>query len=315
LPRASRRLDLPPYLCKPSENPDNPRMTDQVEYGRHSAWRDTEGFSEAKARDQARRLEHRAQAEDEASARGEYLTLLGLSPGERVLDVGCGSGVVTRAIAERIAPNGKVTDTDSSAALLEVAREYADKGGIGGLVDWRVADCRELPFPDALFDAVLAATVLAHVPGAERALAEMVRVTRPGGRVAVFDFDGDGLLFTHPDRHLTRRIVAAQCDHFAVNGNLIREMPGLMTRLGVRDVRAKAFMPLEREAGSFYAEMAKRAGTNAASVGAISESELAGWLAELSDVLKEGRFLGGRLQVFVWGAAGARGTSTGRNPP
>lgn len=276
-------------------------MTGPEEYGRHSAWRDTEGFSEPKARDQAARLEHRAKAADEAAARDEYLTLLGLSPGERVLDVGCGSGVVTRAMAQRVGPGGRATGTDSSPALLAIAREYADQAGVGGLIDWRVADCRELPFPDASFDAVLAATVLAHVPGAERALREMVRVARPGGRVAVFDFDGDGLLFTHPDRSLTRRIVAAQCDHFAVNGTLIREMPALLERLGVRDVRARAFMPLEREAGSFYADMAQRAAKNAASVGAITETELAGWLAAFADVLKEGRFVGGRLQIFVWG--------------
>lgn len=270
------------------------------ELGLLSAWRDTSGLTEAKAREHAARLELRARVEDEAAAREEYLELLGLAPGERVLDVGCGSGVVTRAIASRVLPGGTVVGADSSPALLALAHEYAQAEGLAA-IEWRVADCRELPFADASFDAVIAATVLAHVPGAERALAEMVRVTRPGGRVAVFDFDGDGFLFTHPDRPLTRRIVAAQCDHGAVNGQWIREMPALLEGLGLRNVKAKAFMPLERDRKGFYADLAKRAAKNAAQVGAISESELSGWLGQFEQVLEAGRFVGGRLQVFVWG--------------
>jgi SAM-dependent methyltransferase len=272
-----------------------------MEPGELSAWRDTAGLSEQAAREQAARLEHRAKGDDEASARREYLGLLGLSAGERVLDVGCGSGAVTRAIAERVGPGGAVVGADSSPALLAAAREYANAAGLAGRIDWRVADCRKLPFDDGAFDAVIAATVLAHVPGAENALAEMVRVTRPGGRVAVFDFDGDGFLFTHPDRPLTRRIVAAQCDYGAVNGHLIREIPGLLASLGVRDIAARAFMPLERDPAGFYADLARRAARTAAQVGAITGSELAGWLETFESVLASGRFVGGRLHVFVWG--------------
>jgi len=275
-----------------------------AEFGRLSAWRDTSGVSDAKARELAARLEHRARAEDEASAREEYLTLLGLSSGERVLDVGCGSGVVTRAIAQRVAPGGNVIGVDSSPALLAVAREHADALDLEGRIEWRVADCRTLPFADASFDAVIAATVLAHVPGAVDALGEMVRVTRPGGRIGVFDFDGDGLLISHPDRHLTRRIVAAQCDNGAVNGHLIREIPGLLAEFGVQNVKAKAFMPLERDPAGFYADFAQRAARNAAQAGAITAEELAGWLAEFEKVLRAGRFIGGRLQIFVWGVRG-----------
>lgn len=279
-------------------------MRTPAEFGRLSAWRDTEGLADAKARELAARLEHRARAEDEFSAREEYLTLFGLSPGEHVLDVGCGSGVVTRAIAQRVAPDGKVIGVDASRALLAVAQEHADASGLGDRIEWRVADCRKLPFADGAFDAVIAATVLAHVPGAVDALAEMVRVARAGGRVGVYDFDGDGLLITHPDRHLTRRIVAAQCDNGAVNGHLIREIPGLLAQLGVRNVKAKAFMPLDRDPAGFYADFAKRAAGNAAQAGAITEEELAGWLARFEEVLRASRFVGGRLQIFVWGVRG-----------
>lgn len=280
------------------------------EFGRLSAWRDTAGLDERKAREHAARLELRAKARDEADARDEYLRLLRVSAGERVLEVGCGSGAVTRAIAQRVAPNGSVVGADSSPALLRVAQEYAQAAGLGSLIEWRVADCRKLPFGDQSFDAVLAATVLAHVPGAEGALAEMVRVAKPGGRVAVFDLDGDGFLFTHPDRNLTRRIVAAQCDHGAVNGHLIREMPGLLAKLGLRDVAAKAFMPLERDPSGFYAGFAKRAAETALQVGAITQAEHSRWLEDFVHVLQSGRFIGGRLQIFVWGTV-ADGANAG----
>lgn len=276
-------------------------MPSPLEPGSLSAWRDTGSLDDTKAREQAERLEHRARAADEAAARRDYLDLLRIVPGERILDVGCGSGVVTREIAQRVIPGGKVVGTDSSAAFLSIARDYADAAGCGHVIEWRLADCRALRFADGHFDAVIAATVLAHVPGAERALTEMVRVTRPGGRVAVFDFDGDGLFFTHPDRNLTRRIVAAQCDYGAVNGHLIREMPGILTKLGLEDVKAKAFMPLEREAGSFYADMARRAAKTAVQAGAITDGEFATWLRGFEGVVNSGRFIGGRLQLFVWG--------------
>lgn len=271
------------------------------EFGRLSNWRDTAGLSESKARDHAARLEHRARAQDEASARAEYLTLLRISPGERVLDVGCGSGVVTRAIAERTGRAGSVVGLDPSVELLKIARAHARDAGLGGTIDFQEGDCRDLVFADASFDVVVAATVLAHVPEAEKALPEMVRVARAGGRVGVFDFDGDGLVIAHPDRALTRRIVASHCDNGAVNGWLVRELPAILSELGLKDVQTRGFMSLERGKGSFYADLAQRAAKAAAQAGAITATELDQWLAELQAVLDNNRFLGGRLHIFVWG--------------
>lgn len=276
-------------------------MTEKIVHGRLSAWRDTAGFSEATARDKAKQLEIRARAEDETSARDEYLRLLGVGPGEQVLDVGCGSGAVTRAMARLVAPDGRATGLDASPALLAFARQYAEEEAPGQSIDFREGDCRSLPFPDASFDAVLAATVLSHVPDAERALAEMVRVTRPGGRVGVFDFDADSFVIAHPDRALTRRIVASYSDHATINGGLTRELPGRLAGLGLANVGIRGFMPIDREPGSFYAGLAERAAAGAAQMGDITSEELAAWIAQLKDEFTAGSFLGGRPHFFVWG--------------
>jgi SAM-dependent methyltransferase len=269
------------------------------ERGRFSSWRDSASIDEKQARDHAARLEMRAAVASEIAAREEYVRLLGVSPGERVLDVGCGTGAATRTLAQRVAPNGRVTGVDPSGALLKITRDLVEKTGLGGLIELREGDCRALPFPDASFDAVLAATVLSHIPDSERALAEMVRVTRPGGRVAVFDVDGDLTLFAHPDRELTRRIVASYSDLGWADSWLARELPGRLAAVGVVNVKTKAFMPLET--AGYYAARAERSAEAAAETGAITSDEKARWLEALRAEIAAGRFLGGQVHLFVWG--------------
>lgn len=277
----------------------NQQQAKAAEFGRLSSWRDSKGLDDKQAREHAARLELRARADSEIAARDEYVRLLGVAPGELVLDVGCGSGALTRTLAQRIAPGGRVVGLDTSAALLKVARELADEAGLGGVIEWKEGDCRALPFPNASFDAVVAATTLSHVPDVGRALAEMVRVTRPGGRVGVFDLDGDLTLFAHPDRELTRRIVAAFSDQAWVNGWLVRELPVRLADLGIVNVKTRGFMPLE--SGGYYANRAERAAETAVKCGAITGDEQARWLQALQAELAAKHFLGGQVHLFVWG--------------
>jgi SAM-dependent methyltransferase len=114
----------------------------------------------------------------------EYTSDLELSGSARVLEVGCGTGPVTRYLAELPGVETAV-GCDPSPFFVERARELAASLA----VEFVVGDGRDLPFEDESFDAVVLHTALSHIPEPEVALAEAHRVLRPGGRLAVFDGD------------------------------------------------------------------------------------------------------------------------------
>ena len=272
-----------------------------TEYGQHSLFRDAASADAAQARELATRLERRGQAEDEIAAREEYLGLLDIGPGDRVLDVGCGSGVVTRAIATRVGPGGRAVGVDPSSELLAIARDLARGGASGERIEFHEGSALRLPFADGSFDAVVCVTVLSHVPGGDGAIPELVRVLRPGGRLGVYDLDTDMTTITHPDRALTRRIIAASSDAAAVNGWIGRQLPSLFRRGGVVDIRVRGFFPLETDANSFYGALAERCAEVAAKAGAISEAERRQWLDAFREQAAQGPIVAGRLHVFAWG--------------
>ena len=272
-----------------------------TEYGRDSLWKDTAGLDIGAARELAARLEKRAEAADEIAARESYLDLLGIKAGDRVLDVGCGSGVVTRAIAKRVGPNGRVVGLDPSPSFLAVAREIADKSGVGERIEFREGSAKKLPFNDSEFDAVIAVTVLAHMHDGAKAVPELVRVIRPGGRVGVFDFDADMTVFTHPDREMTRRIVSSAADAVAIDGWIARRMPALFASAGVRDVQVRGFFPIDSDPTGFYVNLAERSSSAAMKSGAVTEDEARRWLEVFRAQMADGPVVAGRLHLFVWG--------------
>ncbi len=111
------------------------------------------------------------------------LDMVDLRPGGRVLDVACGTGLVTFRAAEAVGAEGAVVGTDISERMVETVRGIA-AGRSTGNIAFERADAEELPFADGAFDAAVCALGLMYVPDPVRALCEMRRLLRPGGTAA-----------------------------------------------------------------------------------------------------------------------------------
>jgi SAM-dependent methyltransferase len=109
-----------------------------------------------------------------------------LQPGERVADLGCGSGTDALVAAQMVGPAGHVTGVDMTPEMLARARRAAAELGAAN-VDFVEGELERLPLPDASVDVVLSNGVVDLVPDKDRVFAEIVRVLRPGGRIQIAD--------------------------------------------------------------------------------------------------------------------------------
>ena len=119
--------------------------------------------------------------------REEAADLAAIRPGESVLEVGCGTGELTRRARERAGSAAVVCGIDPSAEMIGVARAKSARAGLG--IDYRIAAIEALPFADASFDVVLSSMMMHHLPEDLKplGLAEVRRVLKPGGRLLIVD--------------------------------------------------------------------------------------------------------------------------------
>jgi SAM-dependent methyltransferase len=170
---------------------------------------------------------------------GELVRAARLRPGERVLDVACGTGVVTRLAAERIGPEGGVTGLDINPGMLAVARRLTPPEAA---VEWREASADALPFEDATFGVVLCQMGLQFFPDKHAALREARRVLAPGGRL-LLNVPGPtppifGILAEGLARHVSPEAAAFVHQVFSVHET--RELQDLLSVAGLVDVSVRA---------------------------------------------------------------------------
>ena len=235
-------------------------------------------------RNAAELLERSYQTPEIVQQRLRMLAALGLRDGERVLDAGCGTGLLLEQEARLVGAAGRAEGIDASDDMLVHARARCAELGQVGLQQGSIT---RLPFEDASFDALSCAQVLLYVDDLEAALAEFRRVLRPGGRVAIIETDWDGAVIHSDDRDLTRRILDGWGP--AVNNPYL---PGrlrpLLAEAGFANRRVEAIPLLN--AGytehSFSASMLQNFARTARRQGSVTAAEADAWVAGI-EALRE----------------------------
>jgi SAM-dependent methyltransferase len=232
------------------------------------------------------------------AAPGKPLILDGLrlQPGQVVLDVGCGTGADVVEIARIVGTDGRVVGVDVSESLIAEARTRWAESGLP--VEFQVGDAHGLEFDDASFDACRTERMLMHVPDERQAIAEMVRVTRPGGRVAAFDFDWDTQIIDSPHKETTRAIVRSFSDGLR-HGWIGRQLPRLFREHGLTDVAVvpyQVFVHLE-----FLELLLGGHLVTAQDQGIVQPQEVERWWTDLRAAADRGDFLAGFTAFIVSG--------------
>jgi ubiquinone/menaquinone biosynthesis C-methylase UbiE len=169
----------------------------------------------------------------------DLIAVAGLQPGQRVLDIACGTGVVTRLAAERVGAAGAVAGLDVTPGMLAVARAQTPPETS---IEWYEASAESMPLPDEAFDVVLCQMGLQFIPSKLAALREMRRVLRPGGRALVtvpgpkprlFEVMTDALA-----RHLSPQ--AASFGDLVFSMHDVDELSELMRSAGFREIKVQA---------------------------------------------------------------------------
>jgi ubiquinone/menaquinone biosynthesis C-methylase UbiE len=172
----------------------------------------------------------------------------GIQPGDRVIDVACGTGVVTGLAATQVGHNGRVVGLDFNAAMLAVARSHAPTEGAP--IEWLEANAQAIPLPDASFDVVLCQHGLQQFPDRMTALREMRRILVDGGRIAMNVWSsiegspGMAALVAALERHVSQQAADNRRAPFALSD--AGEVRDLLERAGFAEITVRTLTEITR---------------------------------------------------------------------
>lgn len=233
-----------------------------------------------------------------ALSRARY-ALLELRPGDHVIEVGCGLGDNARELASLVGSDGGVVALDASEAMIDEARRRSVGSKLP--LDFVTGDACCLKFADNTFDACWVERVLEHLADPGRAILEMVRVIRPGGRIVVFEPDLETLVIDATDRATTLSIVRTLADEIRSSW-IGRALYGLFRANGLQDVKVIPTPIVSNNLADANAMLRLDAAADAAvKRGLISEKAASHWLDDLKDRQRKAHFFGALLCFTVIG--------------
>jgi arsenite methyltransferase len=235
-----------------------------------------------------RHLEVTYRSPEVTAQRRIMLDAIAAKPGEKALDIGCGPGFVTEELALAVGSEGVVEAMDNSESSLAAARQKCARFSN---VHFQQADAEKLPYPDSFFDLAVSTQVYEFVPDVKKALSELRRVLRPGGRAAIIDTDWNSILWHSTNMERMNRIVKAWEEHLA-HPTLPRTLNVLLREAGfsVRGCKAIPSLDTEYKPEGYSFNMTKTIARFVRDRQGITRDEAEAWSAELQELAKNGAY-------------------------
>jgi ubiquinone/menaquinone biosynthesis C-methylase UbiE len=210
-------------------------------------------------------------------------------PGACVLDVGCGPGFDTVALAQVVGEVGAVVGVDHDPTMVAEADQRAAAAGVAGWTQHLVASATALPLEDARFDACRSERLFQHLADPPAALAEMARVTRPGGWIVVLETDYPTLSVETEEVELERRLARFTTNRVR-SGCAARGLYGMFQRAHLLDIEIEVHPQIFTRYDHVRRGWLNGVEREALAAGSITEEELARWRASLERIAAENGF-------------------------
>lgn len=230
--------------------------------------------------------------------------LLEPRPGDRILDVGCGTGDDTLALARLVEPAGTAVGLDFSQTMIEVARQRASAASLS--VMFVQGDVCRLPFGDSEFDGCRADRTFQHLHDPQHALAEMVRVLKPGGRLVITDPDHESHVLDTPYPDVTRRFFAFRASTFQAGG-IAHQLYALFKQHGLVEITVEPATRVDTGYAAINSIMHFDGGMRIAQQqGIVTAAEADSWIAYVEEAARTGRFFHAVTHFITAGRKPAR---------